>query len=89
MIDKAQMCTDALVKRFSTRLSGDAVRAGNAWVLLTYDLDGSGRAVNISAIKSESGTALAKLALKDLQDSVFKEGVLRTGCKALTTVSFE
>jgi hypothetical protein len=81
------MCTDALVKRFSTSSSGDVLRAGNAWVLFTYDLDGSGKAVNISAINSISGTALAKLALKDLQDSLFKRDVLRTGCKALITVS--
>jgi hypothetical protein len=86
-IDKTMMCTDALVQRFSTRSSGDVVRAGNAWVLFTYDLDGSGKAVNISAINSVSGKALAKLALKDLQDSLFKRDVLRTGCKALITVS--
>jgi hypothetical protein len=89
LIEKSQMCTDVLLKRFNTRPSTDVVRAGNAWVLFTYDLDGSGKATNISAVKSVFGGAFAKRALKDLQDSLFKEGVLRTGCKALTTVSIE
>lgn len=66
-----------------------AIRSRNlqGWVLLRFDLDGSGRASNITVVDETPPGVFGAATIKALQRSRFVVGVQREGCESVATFS--
>lgn len=60
-------------------------RGTTGWVVLAYDLDGSGRAQNIRLVDSEPKDAFVQSAASSIAAQQFKKGSLQTNCTYLVT----
>ena len=52
-----------------------------AWVVLDYELDGSGQPVNIDIVASEPSGLFEQLALAILSQTTYEPGVVRSECR--------
>jgi periplasmic protein TonB len=73
-----------MVTRPTPQYPVEAARKGlSGWVVLAYDLDGSGKGTNIRVIDSEVGNMFTAPALRVFTQTRFKEGVTATACAYL------
>lgn len=88
VLDRSEQCTDAVVRSAMPVWPKAALRSGAAgWAIVSYDLDGSGRASNAVIVTSTPAQVFDKAALDSIQRSQFTPGLVKAGCKILYTFS--
>ena len=87
-VSKAEQCEDLVVKRVMPG-PGPAVSRSkpSGWVVIAYDLDGSGDAKNVSVLQESSAGEFSQYSVAAVRARKFAAGVLRIGCKARMTYS--
>lgn len=88
VLDRSEQCTDAVVRSALPIWPKAALRSGAAgWVVVSYDLDGSGRAGNALIVTSTPAQVFDKASLDSIQRSQFTPGFVKAGCKILYAFS--
>lgn len=88
VLDQSEQCRDAVVRSALPIWPKAALRSGAAgWVIVSYDLDGSGRAGNALIVTSTPAQVFDKASLDSIQRSQFTPGFVKAGCKILYTFS--
>lgn len=88
VLDRSEQCTDAVVRSAMPIWPKAALRSGAAgWTIVSYDLDGSGRASNAVIVTSTPAQVFDKASLDSVQRSQFTPGLVKAGCKILYTFS--
>ena len=65
-----------------------ALRSGAVgWAIVSYDLDGSGRASNALIVTSTPAQVFDKASLDSIQRSQFTPGFVKAGCKIVYSFS--
>ena len=89
-IDKAQRCEAETLETGVPKYPPAALRSRTeGWALVSYDLDGSGRAVNIALVGSSPSGSFEKATVDVLMRTKFVVGMARTGCKTLVTYALQ
>ena len=57
----------------------------SGWIVLSFDLDGSGKAVNVSVLDASEPEVLDRVALEAISKSAFELDAVKTGCEMLFT----
>ena len=83
-IDKAELCDAEMLVRGAPRYPPDALRyRTEGWALVSYDLDGSGKAVNITLVRSNPSGVFERATIDVFVRTKFVVGAARAGCKSL------
>ena len=87
-LDKAELCDAQSLKRGKPKYPGAALRArAEGWVVLSFDLDGSGKASNVEIVNSKPEKVFDLAARDSVKHETFVEGFKKTGCKTVITFS--
>jgi TonB family protein len=87
-INEVEKCEEAVAEPAMPLWPKTALRAGTVgWVVVRYDLDGSGRAQNATVDISTPAQVFDQSALFSIKRSKFKAQISRTGCKILIVFS--
>lgn len=90
VVAQERKCDPEVKEQFFPQYPVNAHRAKlQGWVLLSFDLDGSGRAANISIVKNQPNDIFNKSAIEAVEKSTFVEGVKRAGCEAIVMFSLD
>ena len=88
VLARERRCDAEVTQRFFPQYPVNARRANiQGWVLLSFDLDGSGRAVNILIVKNQPDDTFNKSAVEALEKSTFVERAKRAGCETVVMFS--
>ncbi len=89
-IDKAELCTTETLVAGMPKFPPAALRSRTeGWALVSYDLDGNGRAVNVALVGSSPSGVFEKSAVDVVMRTKFVIGTTRTGCKTLITYALQ
>lgn len=84
----ADNCESEFETRVWPAVSHDVIRRlarvsdmQGGWARLSFDLDGSGKAINIALIDRSPEPAHAMAIIESLMRSTFRAGAVRVGCK--------
>ena len=87
-ISEAEKCLDSVIRNAMPDWPKKALRAGTiGWVLVRYDLDGSGLAQNAVIEISAPNEVFEQSALLTVKRSKYKPGISKAGCKTLIVYS--
>ncbi|GAB2864251.1 hypothetical protein GCM10027277_36230 [Pseudoduganella ginsengisoli] len=90
VLDAGEKCTDAVVQTALPIWPKDALRSGTVgWVVVRYDLDGSGRAQNAEISASAPQQVFDKASVDSVKRSKFATGFAKTGCKTVLVYSLQ
>jgi TonB family protein len=78
----SQRCSEHVRHRVAPAYPRDAVRNGQSgYVVMDYELDGSGRVLNVRVYDSSPRGVFDKASVEALQRSTFREGPIDTTCR--------
>lgn len=84
VLTSAEKCEDAEPHFSAPFRSNQAIRQrATGWVEVQYDLDGTGRATNLSVAKAAPVQVFDRSSKFAIETSKFRPGIARTGCKAV------
>jgi TonB family protein len=87
-IKEVEKCEEAISEPAVPLWPKTALRAGTVgWVVVRYDLDGSGRAQHAMVEGAAPVQVFDQSALFSIRRSKFKSQISRTGCKTLVVFS--
>lgn len=85
-IDKAELCDAEMLIRGAPRYPPDALRRRTeGWALVRYDLDGSGKAANVTLVSSNPSGLFDRATIDVVMRTKFVVGAAKSGCKTLVT----
>lgn len=88
ILDKADLCDAQSLSHSKPKYPGAALRTkAEGWVVLSFDLDGSGRASNVEIVNSKPEKIFDLSARDAVKHETFVEGFKKTGCKTLISFS--
>ncbi|MDM0076977.1 TonB family protein [Variovorax sp. J2P1-59] len=77
-----QRCTSE-IERFAGPMYPSAARAAKTegWVVVLYDLDGSGRARNVRVDESQPQNVFDAAAVRTIEETLYKRDAVRKNCR--------
>ena len=77
-----QTCQEHFARTVQPVFPSEALRDGlSGYVVVTYDLDGSGKAQNVQVVVAHPAGVFNAVAMEALRRSEFKQGVSVSGCR--------
>jgi TonB family protein len=84
VLTAAEKCEDAQPRFSAPFRSNQAIRQrATGWAEVQYDLDGTGRATNLSVTRAAPIQIFDRSSKFAIETSKFKPDIARTGCKAV------
>jgi TonB family protein len=89
MLQPEDSCSGEIRNNTFPHFPPDALAARTeGWVMLTFDLDGSGKASNIKVVGSHPQGVFEQSAITSVEKTDYVPGARRTRCKARITFAF-